>query len=158
MKRFALLATAVFALSGTAIAETQLTVTHGAVTKATYVDLGEPGDSVGDQRIFQFDARTGKDDKPVVTDWVMTTTGQGAIVKGMESRMTMAIFSFDGLAKDTILLQGIGLYPMVGSTLKSDTVLQRAIIGGTGKYASATGTVTSTHFQDNTWQHVFDLD
>lgn len=158
MKRLTLLITTMLALSSAAIAQTQLTVTHGAVTKATYVDLGQPGESVGDQRIFQFDARAGKTDEPVVTNWIMTTTGQGEIVDGMESRMTMAIFSFDGLAKDTILLQGIGLYPMVGSTLKSDTVLQRAIIGGTGKYASATGTVTSTHFEDNTWQHVFDLD
>ena len=75
----------------------------------------------------------------------------------MESRVTFAVFSFDGASQDTILIQGMGLYPMAGSTLKSNAVLQRAVIGGTGKYVDAMGSVTSTHLADNTWQHVFNL-
>jgi hypothetical protein len=156
MKKIVLSMLAALAVSGTAMAQTQLTVTHGPVPKAIYIDLGAAGDSVGDQRFWQFNGQT-TDKQVVITDWVMTTTGRGTLVKGMESRLTNAVFSFGQLAKDTILLQGIGLYPMAGSTLKSDAVLQRSVIGGTGKYAGAIGTVTSTHFPDNTWQHVFNL-
>jgi hypothetical protein len=92
-----------------------------------------------------------------MTDWIMTTTSQTSLVKGLESRVTLGVFTFGKTVKDTILLQGIGFYPTTGSTLKSDAVLQRAVIGGTGKYAGAVGTVTSTHLANNTWQHVFSL-
>jgi hypothetical protein len=156
MKRFVLFIATMFALSGAVSAQTQLTVTHGPVPTPTYVDVGTPGESVGDQRIWQFDAQS-SDQESVVTDWIMTTTGQGRVTPDMESRVTLGIFSFGKGAKDTILIQGVGLYPMTGSTLKSDSVLQRAVIGGTGKYAGASGTVTSTRSVDDTWQHVFNL-
>jgi hypothetical protein len=156
MKRLLLLITTVFAFTGVAVAQQSLTVTHGAVPAPTYIDLGEPGDSAGDQRIWQFDAQTANQE-PVMTDWIMTTTSQTSLVKGLESRVTLGVFTFGKTVKDTILLQGIGFYPTTGSTLKSDAVLQRAVIGGTGKYAGAVGTVTSTHLANNTWQHVFSL-
>lgn len=156
MKRLLLLITTVFAFTGIAVAQQSLTVTHGAVPAPTYIDLGEPGDSAGDQRIWQFDAQTANQE-PVMTDWIMTTTSQTSLVKGLESRVTLGVFTFGNTVKDTILLQGIGFYPTTGSTLKSDAVLQRAVIGGTGKYAGAVGTVTSTHLANNTWQHVFSL-
>jgi hypothetical protein len=156
MKRLLLLITTVFAFTGIAVAQQSLTVTHGAVPAPTYIDLGEPGDSAGDQRIWQFDAQTANQE-PVMTDWIMTTTSQTSLVKGLESRVTLGVFTFGKTVKDTILLQGIGFYPTTGSTLKSDAVLQRAVIGGTGKYAGAVGTVTSTHLANNTWQHVFSL-
>ncbi len=151
---FIALATACTFISA-ASAQSTVTVTHGPVPAPTYIDLGAPGDSVGDQRIWEFEAQsTGQ--KKVVTDWVMTTTSHGRL-PGIEKRLTVAVFSFGEDAKDTILLQGIGIYPMAGSTLKTEAALQRAVIGGTGKYAGAAGTVTSTHFENNTWQHVFNL-
>jgi hypothetical protein len=160
MKPFlALILTTLALLTGpihSAAAQTTLTVTHGPVPQPTLIDLGAPGDSVGDQRIWEFDAQSA-DQQKVVTDWIMTTTSQGSLVPGMEKRLTVGVFAFGADGKDTILMQGIGLYPMTGSTLKSSAVLQRAVIGGTGKYAGAVGTVTSTHFDDNTWQHVFNL-
>jgi len=143
-------------VSNIASAQTTLTVTHGPVPTPTYIDLGAPGDSAGDQRIWEFDGRT-SDQESVVTDWIMTTTGQGQQISDMERRVTLGVFSFGADGKDTIMLQGIGLYPMTGSTLKSSAVLERAVIGGTGKYAGAIGTVTSTHFDDDRWQHVFNL-
>ena len=156
MRCLTLLVSLLITFSGSVVAQTQITVTHGSVPAPTYIDLGTPGDSVGDQRIWQFDGQTAEN-QSVVMDWVMTTTGRGALVLGMESRVTFAVFSFDGASQDTILIQGMGLYPMAGSTLKSNAVLQRAVIGGTGKYVDAMGSVTSTHLADNTWQHVFNL-
>ena len=156
MRCLALLASLLITFSGSVLAQTQITVTHGAVPAPTYIDLGTPGDSVGDQRIWQFDGQT-PDNRTVVMEWIMTTTGRGALVSGMETRVTSAVFSFDGASQDTILVQGVGLYPLAGSTLKSSAVLQRAVIGGTGKYTGAMGSVTSTHLANNTWQHVFNL-
>jgi hypothetical protein len=156
MKRFLTAAAATFLLAGPVAAEQSLTISHGPVSTPTYIDLGAPGDSVGDQRIWQFDGQT-TDQQNVVMDWVMTTTGQSSEKIGMERRVTLAVFSIGPDAKDTILIQGVGLYPKTGSTLKSDAVLQRAVIGGTGKYAGAIGTVTSTHLPDNTGQHAISL-
>lgn len=156
MKRFLTAAAATFLLTGPVAAEQSLTISHGPVPTPTYIDLGAPGDSVGDQRIWQFDGQTA-DQQNVVTDWVMTTTSQSSAASDMERRVTLGVFSIGQDAKNTILIQGVGLYPKVGSTLKSDAVLQRAVIGGTGKYAGAIGTVTSTHLPDNTWQHVINL-
>ena len=156
MKRFLTAAAATFLLTGPVAAEQSLTISHGPVPTPTYIDLGAPGYSVGDQRIWQFDGQTG-DQQNVVTDWVMTTTSQSSAASDMERRVTLGVFSIGQDAKNTILIQGVGLYPKVGSTLKSDAVLQRAVIGGTGKYAGAIGTVTSTHLPDNTWQHVINL-
>ena len=156
MKRSLTAAAATFLLTGPVAAEQSLTISHGPVPTPTYIDLGAPGDSVGDQRIWQFDGQTG-DQQNVVTDWVMTTTSQSSAASDMERRVTLGVFSIGQDAKNTILIQGVGLYPKVCSTLKSDAVLQRAVIGGTGKYAGAIGTVTSTHLPDNTWQHVINL-
>jgi len=156
MKRFISAVAVSFALAGPVAAEQSLTISHGPVPTPTYIDLGAPGDSVGDQRIWQFDGQT-NEQQNVVMDWVMTTTGQDNATSGMERRVTLAVFSIGKDVKNTILIQGVGLYPKAGSTLKSDAVLQRAVIGGTGKYAGAMGTVTSTHLSDNTWQHVISL-
>lgn len=154
MKRFISAVAVTFALAGPAVAEQSLTISHGPVPTPTYIDLGAPGDSVGDQRIWQFNGQT--DDKQIVVlDFVMTTTGQAA--SGMESRVTLGVFSVGQDAQNTILIQGVGLYPKAGSTLKSDVALQRAVIGGTGKYAGAVGTVISTHLPNNTWQHAISL-
>jgi hypothetical protein len=89
--------------------------------------------------------------------WVMTTVGVGSAASGMERRLTLAVFSIGQDEKNTILVQGVGLYPKADSTLKGNAVLQRAVIGGTGKYAGAMGTVTSTHLPDNSWQHAINL-
>jgi len=130
-------------------------VTHPAVPKPTYVDNGDEGPSVGDVRLWNFPA-TGPGGIAVTTDWIMTTTGEDVPEKGVEMRITSAVFSFGG--SDTLLLQGVGLYPGEGATLKPATSLERAIVGGTGKYEGATGWVESTHNADDTWTHTFHID
>ena len=156
MKRFLSLVVVTFALAAPVAAQQSLTINHGPVPTPTFIDLGVPGDSVGDQRIWQFNGQT-TDQQKVVMDWVMTTVGQGNSASSIERRITMAVFSVGPDEKDTILIQGVGLYPKADSTLKGSAVLQRAVIGGTGKYAGAMGTVTSTHLSDNSWQHAINL-
>jgi hypothetical protein len=131
-----------------------VTVTHGPAAAPTVVDLGTEGPSAGDQRIFHFDAQS--NGTVVQLDWIMTTIAIDSPEPGVETRMNSAVFSFGGLA-DTLLLQGTGWYPGEAATFKVSATLDRAIVGGTGKYRGATGWVESTHNADGTWTHVFHL-
>lgn len=140
-------------LSFPALADSTITVKHGKAPDPTYIDFGTPGESVGDERIWQFDAKTAEGET-VVMDWVMLTTGGVDGTPGLERRTTSAVFSFSSGPNDRILIEGIGLYPSAAATAKVDATLERAIIGGTGKYAGARGTALSTHLEDGSWQHV----
>ena len=154
MKNIATVAVCLSALAIPAHADSTLTVSHGEVTAPTYIDLGDPGQSVGDQRIWHYDGQDDKNAK-VTMDWVMTTTATTNKPDTLESRITLGILTFSSGTQDRLLLQGIGLYPTAGSTLKADTTLERAIIGGTGQFSGASGTVVTTHLDDGTWKHVF---
>jgi hypothetical protein len=137
-----------------ATAETTVTVHHAATPAPVYVDLGDSGPSVGDVRLFSYDA-TAADSQKVRVDVVMTTTG---IVAGTadEYRDTRIIFSFANPA-DQLILEGVAVYPGANSVLKPATTTIRPLIGGSGAYAGATGWVDSTHNADGTWTHVFHI-
>ncbi|MUH51381.1 MAG: hypothetical protein F2789_09240 [Actinobacteria bacterium] len=132
-----------------------ITVTHAEVPKATIIDNGDTGPSVGDVRLWHFDGQTDTGDV-VNTDWIMTTTAVDMPAVDVETRITTGVFRFGDLA-DQIILQGVGLYPAKGATLKVSSSVVRSIIGGSGKYAGASGWVESTHLDDGTWTHVFHL-
>jgi hypothetical protein len=143
-------------LAGCATDDRAITVVvrHGPAPDPTVVDLGAPGPSAGDQRIWHFPGTTGGRD--VMTNWVMTTIAVDAPEKGVETRVTAAVFTFGD--SGTLLLEGVGLYPGAGAVLKLSTTLERAVIGGTGIYAGATGSVVSEHLADNSWVHTFTVD
>lgn len=147
---------ALSALAVPAFAGSTITLTHGKAPDPTYIDLGTPGESVGDQRIWQFNA-TSANNETVVMDWVMLTMGNVDGSPGVERRMTSAVFSFSSSPSDRILVEGIGFYPAAGATVKIDATLERAVIGGTGKYAGARGTVVTRHLEDGSWEHVLRL-
>jgi hypothetical protein len=156
MKNLALAFALLSAFTVPALAGDTITLTHGKAPNPTYIDLGTPGESIGDQRIWQFDARNAEGEV-VVMDWAMVTMGDVDGSPGVERRMTSAVFSFSSSPSDTILVQGIGFYPASGATVKIDASLERAIIGGTGKYAGARGTLMTTHLSDGSWEHVVRL-
>ncbi|MDG2046513.1 MAG: hypothetical protein P8J79_04785 [Halioglobus sp.] len=157
MEKLFLYVSATLLFCGSALANTTFSITHGPTPAPTILDMGQQGDSVGDVRIWRFSAKS-SDNQDVMMDWLMTTTGYAAHTTELESRVTLSVVSFDDKGKDTIQLQGVGLYPIIGSTLKSEDTLERAVIGGTGKYVGASGSVTSTHLTDGSWQHVFHLE
>lgn len=133
---------------------TIVVVEHGAVPAPAYVDAGDEGPSAGDQRVFHLTGTSGETD--VTMEFVMVTTAIDAPEKGVETRVSTGVFSFGG--NDTLLLEGVGLYPGEGATLKPLATLVRAIIGGTGKYAGASGIVVTEHLPDDTWTHTFNID
>lgn len=157
MKKLVLSFVLLSALAAPAFAGATVTVTHGKVPDPTYLDLGPAGDSVGDQRIWEFPGKTAEGEA-VLMDWLITTTGQPDPATGLENRMTSAVFSFGSGTGDRIMVEGIGPYPTAGSTVKVDATLERAIVGGTGRYAGAKGTVVTTHLPDGSWQHVLRID
>ncbi len=134
---------------------TTVTVTHGAVPTPTLVDNGIPGNSVGDTRLFSFDA-TDEEGEVVRTDWVMTTTALDVAPDGFESRVTTGVFAF-GDVSNQLILEGAAFYPAEGATLEPSASTIRSIIGGSGTYAGATGWVESTRLADDTWTHVFHI-
>jgi hypothetical protein len=132
-----------------------LTVVHSALAAPTLIDNGLPGQSVGDVRIFQFDAQTTSGDN-ITVDWIMTTTGVEKSSMG-EYRMSAATFSFGSTTQEQIVIQGIAQYSSASETLKSTVSTTRAVTGGTGKYANASGWMETTHLSDGTWKHVLYL-
>ena len=147
----------VAAAAAPASAETTITVTHPATPAPTFIDNGTPGESVGDVRIFHFNG-TADDGGTVRTDWIMTTTGIGALEENVDSRVALGVFSFDDGPEDQLLLQGVAFYPNGNSTLKASSSTIRAIVGGTGAFAGASGWVDSSHLEDGTWRHVFHIE
>lgn len=157
MKKSALCLFVLAAFALPAFSAETITVTHSKVPAPTLIDLGPAGDSAGDLRIWHFRG-TAPGNVEVIIDFIMTTTAQSEDPAQLDSRMTEAVFSFGQGTADTLLVQGIGLYPKNGSTVKLSQTLERAITGGTGKYAGANGTVFSTHLADGTWEHVFKVE
>jgi hypothetical protein len=139
-------------ISCLSLAQTKIIVTHPEVPPPTYLDHGKPGQSIGDVRLWHFPAKT-DDGTNLTTDWIMTTTG---IVsdKGMEYRITSAVFSFDDGTKDQIVIQGVAKYPSAKATLEEHTNTRRAITGGTGKFGGVGGWIETEHLSDGSWRHI----
>jgi hypothetical protein len=133
-----------------------VTVTHPEVQPPTLLDLGDEGPSVGDVRVFHLDA-TADDGSAVTVEFLMTTTAVDTPEVGVQTRVATGVFSF-GNDGDQLILEGAALYPGEGATLKVSSSTIRSIIGGSGKYAGASGWVESIHHDDGTWEHVFHID
>ena len=159
LRAFAVVAVLVFAGCSNDDADTDggtVTVSHPEVEPPTYIDNGDEGPSVGDVRLFHFDG-IADDGTAVLTDWIMTTTGVDVTETGVQARLVTGVFAF-GTDGDQLILEGTALYPGEGATLKVSSSTIRSIIGGSGKYAGASGWVESTHLEDGSWQHTFHLD
>lgn len=150
----AAIAAAALLLAGCAPAATTVVVTHDPVPDPVVVRAGVEGTSVGDTRYFDIEALA--DGAPVRLLAVMVTT---AVNEGTtdELRDTTLTFTFGDL-DDQVIVEGIGLYPGKGSTIAPATTVQRAIVGGSGKYAGATGWAESVHEADGSWTHTLHLE
>jgi hypothetical protein len=153
MKIFkSILVTLAMLTSTLSLAETKIIVTHPEVPPATLLDHGMPGQSVGDVRLWHFPAMA-NDGSNVMTDWIMTTTGVVGD-RGVEYRITSAVFSFDDGTKDQIVIQGVAKYASAKATLEESTSTRRAITGGTGKFGGIGGWIETEHLSDGSWRHI----
>ncbi len=150
MLKIILVVVSIFSAS-LSIAETKIIVTHPEVPPPTFLDFGKSGQSIGDVRIWHFDAKA-DNGSMLTTDWIMTTTGLVSD-KGIEYRITSAVFSFDDGTKDQLVIQGVAKYPSARATLEEASSTRRAITGGTGKFAGIGGWVETAHLPDGSWRH-----
>ena len=126
--------------------------------KMSLLDLGAPGNSVGD--VYHFSAALHSERGGPVTGEVI---GSKTLVKmptdanpDMERRATLMFFTFaDG--KDQIIAFGAADYAPSVPEFEADKPVVRPVLGGTGKYMGARGQVTSTRNSDGSYIQVFTL-
>jgi hypothetical protein len=145
-------------LAGAAQAQGTVTITHPEVPAPTLLDLGEPGESVGDIRLWHVNNAKADDGSDVRIDWMMTTTGVNTPATGVDSRINTGVFSVGADTSNQLILQGVALYPGKGATMEVSSSAVRVVVGGSGRFAGARGWVESTHLEDGSWKHVFHLE
>jgi hypothetical protein len=126
--------------------------------KMSLLDLGAPGNSLGD--VYHFSAPLHSERGGPVTGEVI---GSKTLVKvatdanpNMERRATLLFFTFaDG--KDQIIAFGAADYSASAPEFDAGQPVVRPVLGGTGKYMGARGQVTSTRNADGSYAQVFTL-
>jgi quercetin dioxygenase-like cupin family protein len=63
------------------------------------------------------------------------------------------VFTLGDDPADQVVVTGSGLYPAAGSTIAVDITIVRSIVGGSGRFAGATGWAETEHLADDTWRH-----
>jgi hypothetical protein len=120
----------------------------------TTVDLGPQGKSSGD--IYVFDA-------PLLDSQEKESIGsvygtQTSISLDSDSETVQAMITYDFRDGDRITVGGIGQYPRGDIGLVGNEEFERPILGGTGRYAGASGTVTSVRRSDGSYEHTFEIE
>jgi hypothetical protein len=131
---------------------------HEDAPKMSLLDLGAPGNSLGD--VYHFSASLHSKRGGPVTGEVI---GSKTLVKmptdanpNLERRATLMFFTFaDG--KDQIIAFGAADYSPSTPEFDAGQAVVRPVLGGTGKYIGARGQVTSTRNTDGSYTQVFTL-
>jgi hypothetical protein len=126
--------------------------------KMSLLDLGAPGNSLGD--VYHFSAALHSERGGPVTGELI---GSKTLVKlptdanpSQERRATLMFFTFaDG--KDQIIAFGAADYSPSTPEFESGKSAVRPVLGGTGKYMGARGQVVSTRRSDGSYTQVFTL-
>ena len=126
--------------------------------KMSLLDLGAPGNSLGD--VYHFVAPLHSSPGGPVTGELI---GAKTLVKvptednpNLEKRATLMFFTFDD-RKDPIIAFGVADYSPGAPEFDPGHSAVRAILGGTGKYMGARGQVTSTRNADGSYTQAFTL-
>jgi hypothetical protein len=126
--------------------------------KVSLLDLGAPGNSLGD--IYHFSAPLRSTPGGPVTGEVI---GSKTLVKvateanpSLERRATSMFFTFAD-RKDQIIVFGVADYSPSAPEFEAGQAAVRAILGGTGKYMGARGQLASTRNDDGSYTQVFTL-
>jgi quercetin dioxygenase-like cupin family protein len=132
-----------------------LVVTHGPVV-TTLTTTGSDGHQLGDQRVVSLPLMDEAGAEAGRLDASLLTTGLDDPGPGDEIRISTLIFTL-GDAADQVVVTGSGLYPAAGSTIAIDSAIVRPIVGGSGRFAGATGWAESEHLADDSWRHTLHL-
>ena len=126
--------------------------------KMSLLDLGAPGNSLGD--VYHFSAPLRSERGGPVTGELI---GSKTLVKmpsdaspNLERRATLMFFTFAD-SKDQIVAFGAADYSPSAPEFEAGRSAVRPVLGGTGKYIGARGQVTSTRNSDGSYTQVFTL-
>ncbi|MEO8210595.1 MAG: hypothetical protein ABI840_08530 [bacterium] len=127
--------------------------------KLTTVDLGQPGASYGDLLIYKGDLKT-KDGKAsgklqgcLIT--VDLPESNGNADDADEDRFGTLIFQFN--EQDNLVVGGVSNYQSQQVEMQDNLPQVRAITGGTGKFLTARGQLTTIKNPDGTYTHTFEI-
>ena len=131
----------------------EVTFTHAEMTpdQITLVSAGPEDNNLGDTRYYVVPATSPEGGIFTGTLTVMALDTPAA---GQQIRESNLVFQF-GSIEDQMVVQGVAKYDAASPALKPGDVVVRPIVGGTGRFAGATGWVETTHNADGSWDHVF---
>lgn len=158
--RRACVAAAVFAtLAGTALAQPSQEPTCGKfqlvrhADHVSFIDQGDTGASPGDRRVLRWQIKT-KEGEPVASQY-STSTVMPAEPDGSNLVMADSVITFDiGTLRVSVLAP---LSNPSDTRRSSDIELEWTVLGGTGDFRHATGTVKTIPLGNGTYDIVFDL-
>lgn len=110
------------------------------------VDLPPAGASPGDRYAINAPVRDGSGAQVGMLRAYQTTV---AIEGGGETVQTEGVFD---LADGSVVFAGVARSPLEPTGLVADVRFPRAVIGGTGRYAGAGGTLVTSHPEDGAYQ------
>jgi len=126
--------------------------------KMSLLDLGAPGNSLGD--VYNFSAPLHSERGGPVTGEAI---GSKTLLKlasdanpNLERRATLMFFTF-AEGSDQIIAFGAADYTPSAPEFGAGQKVVRPVLGGTGKYIGARGQVTSTRNADGSYTQVFTL-
>ena len=117
------------------------------------IDLGANGKSPGD--VYAFDGPVRDQDGMLQLGHVYGT--QTEISLTSDSEIVQSLITYHFLGDDSITIGGIAAYPRGNIGLIPGKSFERSILGGTGKYAYARGTVTTRRRSDGRYDQIFHL-
>jgi hypothetical protein len=118
------------------------------------LDLGRQGKSGGDVYVFDGPLLDAEEEESIGSVYGTQTS----ISLDSDSETVQAMITYDFRNGDRITVGGIGQYPRGDTGLIENQEFERPILGGTGRYAGASGTVTSVRRPDGSYEHTFELE
>ncbi len=124
------------------------------VTHAPLAPTAVLGTGLGTVRTFYVATRVnGKADPGSFLSGTLTTIAAG-LEGNRELRSANLVFVVNG-DENQLVVGGLSAYPADGSTLAVGQKSTRPVLGGSGIYDGARGSVTSTNLGERGWRHVF---
>jgi hypothetical protein len=117
------------------------------------VDVGDRGRTVGD--VFAFEGPMLDPDTDEVVGHAYGT--QTSISLGDDTEVVQAMITYDMGEGDQIVVGGTAEYPADGEGLVEGEEYARPILGGTGEYADAGGTLTTVRQPDGSYEQTFEF-
>ena len=117
------------------------------------IDLGDKGATVGD--IFVFEGPMLDPDSEEVVGQAYGT--QTSLSLDDESQVVQAMITYELEDSGQILIGGTAEYPAEGDGLVEGEEYVRPILGGTGDYAGADGSLTTVRQPDGSYEQAFEF-